>query len=100
MKIFRLMIYLLFVISVVWLSGCEKIMDMGMTDGMVSLSDSETMPTLKVGLIHPQPNYTGLAKGRNSLKPKLTMPAVFSECMWNLSIKKRKQKPLLSQQEN
>ena len=63
MKIFRLMIYLLFVISVVWLSGCEKIMDMGMTDGMVSPSDSETMPTLKVGLIHPQPNYTGFGKG-------------------------------------
>ena len=62
-KIFRLTIYLLFVISVVWLSGCEKIMDMGMTDGMVSPSDSETMPTLKVGLIHPQPNYTGFGKG-------------------------------------
>ena len=63
MKIFRLMIYLLFVISVVWLSGCEKIMDMGMTDGMVSPSDSETMTILKVGLIHPQPNYTGFGKG-------------------------------------
>ena len=63
MKIFRLTIFVLLSLSVVWLSGCEKIMDMGMTDGMVSPSDSETMTILKVGLIHPQPNYTGFGKG-------------------------------------
>jgi branched-chain amino acid transport system substrate-binding protein len=63
MKIFRLTIFVLLALSVVWLSGCEKIMDMGMTDGIVSPSDSETIPTLKVGLIHPQPNYSGFGKG-------------------------------------
>jgi hypothetical protein len=37
--------------------------DMGMTDEMVTPSDETTMPTLKVGLIHPQPNYTSFGKG-------------------------------------
>ena len=36
---------------------------MGMTDEMVTPTDETTMPTLKVGLIHPQPNYTSFGKG-------------------------------------
>ncbi len=54
-KIFRLTLCVLLTLSVAWLSGCEKMMD------MVPPPDNET--TLKVGLIHPQPNYTSFGKG-------------------------------------
>ena len=62
-KIFRLMLCVFLSLSVALLSGCERIRDMGMTDEMVTSSDETTMPTLKVGLIHPQPNYTSFGKG-------------------------------------
>ncbi|MDE0396955.1 MAG: ABC transporter substrate-binding protein [Candidatus Poribacteria bacterium] len=62
-KIFRLMLCVFLSLSVALLSGCERIRDMGMTDEMVTPSDETTMPTLKVGLIHPQPNYTSFGKG-------------------------------------
>ena len=55
MKLFRLTLCVLLALSVVWLSGCEKMMD------MVPPPDGET--TLRVGLIHPQPNYTSFGKG-------------------------------------
>lgn len=50
-KILELTLCVVLLISVTVFSGCEKMMD------MVSTTD-DTMPTLKVGLIHPQPNYT------------------------------------------
>ena len=50
-------------LSVALLSGCNQMRDMGMTDEMVTPSDETTIPTLKVGLIHPQPNYTSFGKG-------------------------------------
>ena len=62
-KIFPLMVCLLLSLSVALLSGCERMRDMGMTDEMVTPPDETVMPTLKVGLIHPQPNYTSFGKG-------------------------------------
>ena len=62
-KIFRLMLCVFLSLSVALLSGCERIHDMGMTDQMVTPPDTDTMPMLKVGLIHPQPNYTSFGKG-------------------------------------
>ncbi|MDE0468420.1 MAG: ABC transporter substrate-binding protein [Candidatus Poribacteria bacterium] len=62
-KIFRLMLCVCLSLSVALLSGCERMHDMGVTDEMVPPSDTDTIPTLKVGLIHPQPNYTSFGKG-------------------------------------
>ena len=62
-KIFQFMLCVLLTLSVALLSGCERMRDMGMTDEMVTPPDETTMPTLKVGLIHPQPNYTSFGKG-------------------------------------
>ena len=62
-KIFRLMLCVVLSLSVALLSGCERMRDMGMTDEMVTPPDETTMPMLKVGLIHPQPNYTSFGKG-------------------------------------
>ena len=62
-KIFRLMLCILPSLSIILLSGCDRMQDMEMTDGMVTPSDETTIPTLKVGLIHPQPNYTSFGKG-------------------------------------
>ena len=62
-KIFRLMLCVFLSLSIMLLSGCERMRDMGMTDEMVTPPDETTMPTLKVGLIHPQPNYTSFGKG-------------------------------------
>ena len=62
-KIFQFILCVLLTLSVALLSGCERMRDMGMTDEMVTPSDETTMPTLKVGLIHPQPNYTSFGKG-------------------------------------
>ena len=62
-QIFRLMLCVFLLFSVALLSGCERMRDMGMTDEMVTPPDEEAMPTLKVGLIHPQPNYTSFGKG-------------------------------------
>ncbi|RKU06897.1 hypothetical protein C6501_18205 [Candidatus Poribacteria bacterium] len=53
-RIFRFALCVLLALSVAWLSGCEKMMDMTPPAG-------ET--TLKVGLIHPYPNYTSFGKG-------------------------------------
>ena len=62
-KIFRLMLCIFLSLSVALLSGCERMRDMEMTDEMVTPSDTDTIPMLKVGLIHPQPNYTSFGKG-------------------------------------
>ena len=62
-KIFQFMLCVLLTLSVALLSGCERIGDMGMTDEMVTPPGETTTPTLKVGLIHPQPNYTSFGKG-------------------------------------
>ena len=62
-KIFQFMLCVLLSLSVALLSGCERMRDMGMTDEMVTPPDETTMPTLNVGLIHPQPNYTSFGKG-------------------------------------
>ncbi len=61
--IFSTTLCALFVILVFSFSGCERIVDKGVIDGMAGPSDTETESTLKVGLIHPQPNYTSFGKG-------------------------------------
>lgn len=53
----------LLILSFALLSGCERITDTGVTDGMIGTPDTDTTQTLKVGLIHPQPNYTSFGKG-------------------------------------
>ena len=60
-RIFKFILCVLLSLSVALLFGCERMRDMGMTEEMVMPSDE--MPTLKVGLIHPQPNYTSFGKG-------------------------------------
>ncbi len=56
-RIFKFTLCALLALSVAWLSGCEKMMD------MVPPTDDEMVSTLKVGLIHPYPNYTSFGKG-------------------------------------
>ncbi len=55
--------------SIAMLTGCEKIIDTGMTNGVVTPPD--TMPTLKVGLIHPQPNYISFGNGAQLAKAEI-----------------------------
>ena len=62
-KIFRLMLCIFLSLSVALLSGCDRVRNIVGTDEMVPPSDETIMPTLKVGLIHPQPNYTSFGKG-------------------------------------
>lgn len=62
-KVFKLMLCVFLSLSVALLSGCERIHDMGMTDEMVTPSDTETMPTLKVGVIRPYPLYFSFGEG-------------------------------------
>jgi branched-chain amino acid transport system substrate-binding protein len=57
MKVFELMLCVFLSLSVAVLSGCERMRDIGMTDEMVAPSDTDTMPTLKVGVIRPYPLY-------------------------------------------
>lgn len=54
-KIFKSVLCVILMLSVTVFSGCEKMMD------MVSTTD-DAMPTLRVGLIHPHPNYTSFGK--------------------------------------
>ncbi len=54
-KIFRLILCVLLVLSVAYLSGAEKTEDVGITE--------ESMPILKVGLIHPLLNYATFGDG-------------------------------------
>ena len=54
-KIFRLILCVLLVLSVAYLSGAEETEDVGIIE--------ESMPTLKVGLIHPLLNYATFGDG-------------------------------------
>ena len=58
MRRFTFAILLIITFSVTWLTGCEKIIDTGMMVPPDGATD-----TLKVGLIHPYPNYTSFGKG-------------------------------------
>ena len=62
-KVFRLVISVLLSLSVALLSGCERMRDMAMTDEMVAPSDTDTMSTLKVGVIRPHPLYFSFGEG-------------------------------------
>ena len=62
-KIFKLMLCASLLLSIAVLSGCERIPDAGMTEDMVTPSDTETMPTLKVGIIRPHPLYFSFGEG-------------------------------------
>jgi branched-chain amino acid transport system substrate-binding protein len=63
MKVFELMLCVFLSLSVAVLSGCERMRDIGMTDEMVAPSDTDTMPTLKVGVIRPYPLYFSFGEG-------------------------------------
>lgn len=58
-KFFRNILSVMLLCSITFLTGCEKII--GVTDDVVT--PPETMPTLKVGLIHPHPNYISFGNG-------------------------------------
>ena len=62
-KVFSLGLCVLLAFSVALLSGCERMRDMGMTDEMVTPPDTDTMPTLKVGMIRPHPLYFSFGEG-------------------------------------
>ena len=63
MKVFRLAICVFLSLAVALLSGCERIRDIVMTDDMVIPPDTDTMPTLKVGVIRPHPLYFSFGEG-------------------------------------
>ncbi len=60
-KFFKNILSVMLLCSIIFLTSCEKIIDMGVTDGVITPPD--TTPTLKVGLIHPQPNYISFGNG-------------------------------------
>ena len=62
-KIFSLMLCVFLSLTVALLSGCDRMRGMGMTEEMVAPSDTETMPTLKVGVIRPYPLYFSFGEG-------------------------------------
>ena len=55
-RIFGLTLCIVLVLTAAVISGCERMKD------MLPPIDGD-MPTLKVGLIHPEPNYTSFGKG-------------------------------------
>ena len=58
-KTFGLILVVILVFSIAWLSGCENVIDT-----LTTVPPDDGMPeTLKVGLIHPYPNYTSFGKG-------------------------------------
>ena len=63
LKTFRLILCVLLSLSVALLSGCERMRDIVMTDDMVPPPDTDTMPTLKVGVIRPYPLYFSFGEG-------------------------------------
>ena len=62
-KIFKFMLCVSVSLSIALLSGCDRARNVVGADEMVTPPDETAMPTLKVGLIHPQPNYTSFGKG-------------------------------------
>ena len=62
-KVFKLMLCVFLSLSVALLSGCDRMRGMGMTDEMMTPPDTETMPTLKVGVIRPYPLYFSFGEG-------------------------------------
>ena len=61
-KIFRLVLCVFLSLSVMLLPGCERIRDMGVTDEMTAPPDTDTMLTLKVGIIRHS-DYIDFAQG-------------------------------------
>ncbi len=62
-KVFRLALCVLLSLAVALLFGCERMRDIGITDETVSPPDTDTMPTLKVGVIRPHPLYFSFGEG-------------------------------------
>ena len=61
-KIFIVVLCVLLSLSVAFLSGCERMRDMGMTEEMVTPPDPDTMLPLKVGLIRHS-DYADFTQG-------------------------------------
>ncbi len=62
-KIFKFILCVSVSLSIALLSGCDRARNVVGADEMGTPPDETAMPTLKVGLIHPQPNYTSFGKG-------------------------------------
>ena len=62
-KFFKLTLCLFLSLSMALLFGCNRMRDTGMTDDMITPPDTETMPTLKVGVIRPYPLYFSFGEG-------------------------------------
>lgn len=62
-QIFRFMLCVFLSFSVGLLSGCDRVRNIVGTDEMVPPSDTDTMPTLKVGVIRPYPLYFSFGEG-------------------------------------
>ncbi len=62
-QIFKFILCVSVSLSIALLSGCDRARNVVGADEMVTPTDETAMPTLKVGLIHPQPNYTSFGKG-------------------------------------
>lgn len=63
MKVFKLMLCVFLSFSVALLSGCDRIRNIVGTDEMIPPSDTDTIPTLKVGVIRPYPLYFSFGEG-------------------------------------
>ncbi len=61
-KIFRLMLCVFLSLSVMLLSGCDRVRNIVGTDEMIPTPDTDTMPTLKVGVIRHS-DYIDFAQG-------------------------------------
>lgn len=79
-KIFWLMLCIFLVLSVALLSGCDSDRDMGMTDEWSPPPNETTMSTLKVGLLHPQPNYPSFGKGAELARGEINAAGGPSVC--------------------
>lgn len=71
LKTFRLILCVLLSLTVALLFGCERMRDMGMTDEMVAPSDTDTLSTLKVGVIRPHPLYFSFGEGAELAQAEL-----------------------------
>ena len=74
MKTLKLILCILLSLSIALLSGCNRMRDMGITDDMVTPPDTNTMPTLKVGIIRPHPLYFSFGEGAELAQSEINQP--------------------------
>ena len=79
-KVFRLTLCVLFVLSIIFCFGCEKAQDMGILDDIVKPPDTDTLPTLKVGVFRPDPLYISFVEGAELAQAEINAAGVFWGC--------------------